>query len=99
MERSLCAAGDLFVPLMFLAFNAGDVLGRLGAGLEPWRSRAPAMSFLVSYQALRGVLLVGLVLCHVVTPSPWQLPHLLRCAGTSAPYLSALQVPSNASWK
>ena len=97
MERSLCVAGDLFVPLMFLAFNAGDVLGRLGAGLEPWRSRAPAMSFLVSYQALRGVLLLGLVLCHVVTPSPWQLPHLLRCARKSDAKLSALQLPSNAS--
>ena len=66
------------MPVMFLAFNAGDVSGRLAAGLEPWRSRAPPMSFLISYSALRGVLLVGLVLCHVVTPSPWQLPFLLR---------------------
>ncbi len=71
------------MPLMFLAFNAGDVCGRLAAGVEPWRSRAPPMSFLISYSALRGVLLLGLVLCHIVTPSPWQLPLLFRSALSS----------------
>lgn len=78
-------AGDLFVPLMFLAFNAGDVCGRLAAGLEPWRSKAPPMSFLISYSALRGLLLLGLVLCHVVTPAPWQLPLLFRRASSPLP--------------
>lgn len=40
------------------------------------------MSLLIIYSAMRGVLLVGLVLCHIITPNPWQLPVLLRCAAT-----------------
>ncbi|KAK9906501.1 hypothetical protein WJX75_002983 [Coccomyxa subellipsoidea] len=70
--------GDLFVPFIFLVFNAGDFLGRLAAGLEPWRSRAPPMAFLITYSAARALLVGGLVLCNVVTAAPWQLPVLLK---------------------
>ena len=72
-------AGDLFVPFMFLVFNGGDIIGRLLAGVEPWRSRPPPMRSLITYSALRGLVVIGLVLCNVVTPAPWQLPVLLRC--------------------
>lgn len=71
-------AGDLFVPFIFLVFNAGDFLGRLAAGLEPWRSKAPPMAFLIAYSAARALLVGGLVLCNVVTAAPWQLPVLLK---------------------
>ncbi|CAL8462533.1 g2066 [Coccomyxa elongata] len=70
--------GDLFVPFIFLVFNAGDFLGRLAAGLEPWRSKAPPMAFLIAYSAARALLVGGLVLCNVVTAAPWQLPVLLK---------------------
>ena len=67
------------MPFMFLVFNGGDFIGRLLAGLEPWRSRPPPMGTLIAYSALRGLVVIGLVFCNVVTPSPWQLPVLLRC--------------------
>ncbi|EIE23913.1 hypothetical protein COCSUDRAFT_62444 [Coccomyxa subellipsoidea C-169] len=70
--------GDLFVPFIFLVFNAGDFVGRLAAGLEPWRSQAPPMAFLIVYSAARALIVGGLVLCNVVTAAPWQLPVLLK---------------------
>jgi equilibrative nucleoside transporter 1/2/3 len=74
----ILAAGDLFVPFIFLVFNVGDFCGRLLAGLPPWRTRPPRMAFLIAYSAARALLVVGLVFCNVVTASLWQLPVLLK---------------------
>jgi hypothetical protein len=65
---------------MFLVFNGGDFIGRLLAGVEPWRSTPPRMATLIGYSLARILVVVGLVFCNVVTPSPWSLPVLLRWA-------------------
>ena len=70
--------GDLFVPLMFVICNAGDVAGRIMAGLGPWSNRVPPMALLVSYALIRLPLAVLLLFCNVVTAQPWTLPNFIR---------------------
>ena len=80
------ASGDLWTPLLFLVFNGGDLLGRVLAGIGPWRTQPLSVGALLAYALSRIVLVVGLLLCHVVTPHPWALPYALRrahCASCS----------------
>jgi hypothetical protein len=67
--------GDLFVPLTFLAFNLGDLGGRLLAGLR--RGGPPAPRALAAYLAARGAIAAALLLCHVTPPAAWRPPQLL----------------------
>ena len=80
-----CGAGDLFVPFMFLMFNAGDLIGRGLAGLGPWAQETPGTSVLVTYALCRVVLLVGLMFCNVITPHQWRLPQLIRSGKAPEP--------------
>ncbi len=81
-------SGDLWTPLLFLVFNGGDLLGRLLAGLGPWRRQPLSVGALLTYALSRIVLVAGLLLCHVVTPRPWALPDALRRA-RCAPWLTS----------
>ncbi len=71
-------AGDLFVPAMFVIYALGDVTGRIAAGWGPWGRRPPAAASLLLYSLSRLGVVSALLLCHVVTPAPWQLPYLLQ---------------------
>ena len=64
---------------MFLCFNTGDLLGRGLAMVGPWADKPPAPPLLLVYAAARTVLLLGLMVCNVITPRSWTLPILLRC--------------------
>ncbi|KAK9819625.1 hypothetical protein WJX72_000372 [[Myrmecia] bisecta] len=68
--------GNLFVPFLFVVFNAGDLAGRIAAGLGPWRHRAPTSRSLLAYACARCVLIPGLLFCHLVTPGAWRPPEL-----------------------
>ena len=72
-------AGDLWVPLIFVLFNAGDVLGRALAGFGSWAARSPPVPTLLAYGAARILLAAAFLWCHVVTASPWALPTIFRC--------------------
>ncbi len=76
----MACAGDLWTPLMFLLFNGGDLGGRLQAGIGQQQHRAPGTVALLTYALSRMVLVIGLLLCHVITPHPWRLPELVRWA-------------------
>ena len=69
-----------------MLFNAGDLGGRLLAGVGSQKHKSLPAAVLLSYAAARVLLVVGLLLCHVVTPHPWRLPLayrcLLNCVGT-----------------
>lgn len=80
-ELARLGAGDLFVPLMFLCFNSGDLIGRGLASLGPWAKRSPPTPVLLAYAVARGCLLAALMLCNVITPQRWALPVLFRCVG------------------
>jgi hypothetical protein len=71
-------AGDLFVPAMFVIYALGDVTGRIASSWGPWGRRPPAAASLLLYSLSRLGVVGALLLCHVVTPSPWELPYLLR---------------------
>ncbi|GBF96920.1 equilibrative nucleoside transporter family [Raphidocelis subcapitata] len=71
-------AGDLFVPAMFVIYALGDVTGRIASSWGPWGRRPPAAASLLAYSLSRLGVVGALLLCHVVTPSPWQLPYMLR---------------------
>jgi equilibrative nucleoside transporter 1/2/3 len=71
-------AGNLFVPSMYVVFSLGDFSGRLLAGCGPWGRAAPQPLALLAYSLLRTALAAGFLLCHVVTPTRWTLPELLR---------------------
>ena len=76
--------GDLWAPFMFTLFNGGDFCRPpVAPGWGRGGRRPPPMPTLIAYSAARGLLVVGLVFCNVVTPSPWQLPVLLRCGWRS----------------
>lgn len=79
-QYRIACVGDLWTPLLFLLFNGGDLVGRLLAGIGDQQHRAPAAGTLVTYAVSRVVLVIGLLLCHVVTPHPWRLPELFRSA-------------------
>ena len=79
-QYRIACVGDLWTPLLFLLFNGGDLGGRLLAGIGDQQHRAPAAGTLVTYAVSRIVLVIGLLLCHVVTPHPWRLPELFRSA-------------------
>ena len=76
---SVTCAGDLWTPLLFLLFNGGDLGGRLLAGIGQQQHRPPGTGALLTYALSRVVLVIGLLLCHVITPHPWRLPELVRC--------------------
>lgn len=71
-------AGDLFVPVMFVAFNVGDFCGRLIASVGPWSRKPPAASVVISYALLRAAFLLVFIFCNVITPQKWSVPTLLR---------------------
>lgn len=71
-------SGDLFVPAMFVIFSLGDVTGRIASSWGPWGRHPPPAAALFFYSVLRLAVVCALLLCHVVTPEPWQLPFLLR---------------------
>ena len=77
-DAGISGAGDLFVPFMFLMFNAGDLLGRGLASLGPWARHSPGEGVLIAYALGRVALLVGLMFCNVITPHQWRLPRLIR---------------------
>ncbi|KAK9838449.1 hypothetical protein WJX81_000010 [Elliptochloris bilobata] len=68
--------GELWVPLLFLAYNGGDLLGRMAAGCGSWAVNPPRMRVLGTYTAARALVALAMLLCHVVTPEPWRLPVL-----------------------
>jgi hypothetical protein len=70
-------AGDLFVPAMFVIYALGDVTGRIASSWGPWGRRPPAAASLLAYSLARLGVVGALLVCHVVTPAPWQLPYLL----------------------
>jgi equilibrative nucleoside transporter 1/2/3 len=63
--------------MMFVIFALGDVTGRIASSWGPWGRRPPAAAALLVYSLLRLGVVAALLVCHVVTPSPWQLPVLL----------------------
>jgi len=71
-------SGDLFVPAMFVIYALGDVTGRIASSWGPWGRRPPAAASLLLYSLSRMGVVGALLLCHVVTPAPWQLPYMLR---------------------
>lgn len=71
-------AGDLFVPFMFVMFNAGDLVGRALAGCGPWSRQPPSTAALSAYAIARLLLLVAMLFCNVVLPHRWALPVLFR---------------------
>lgn len=79
--RLPCGAltGDLFVPLIFVLFNVGDITGRLCASIGPWGHSPPRGRTLVVYATSRIVFVAALAVCRVVTPHPWLLPVVFRC--------------------
>ena len=87
------------MPLMFLCFNVGDLLGRGLAGVGPWAKHSPPTPVLLVYAVARGGLLAALMLCNVITPHSWALPVLFRCAGVSWGSVGALQVPVLPPWE
>jgi hypothetical protein len=80
----LAGAGDLWTPLLFLLFNGGDLGGRLLAGIGEQQHKSPAPGTLLTYAISRVVLVIGLLLCHVVTPHPWRLPEPFRWAAQTS---------------
>lgn len=70
--------GDLFVPLTFVAFGVGDLLGRIASSWGPWGRRPPAPASLLLYALLRFGVAGGILVCNVVTPAPWKLPVLVH---------------------
>ena len=72
--------GELFVPVVFVVFNAGDMAGRLAAGVGPWRRTPPPGAALVGYAVARAVLGAALALCNVNVAHTWVLPVVFRCA-------------------
>jgi equilibrative nucleoside transporter 1/2/3 len=69
--------GDLFVPVLFVLFSLGDLCGRVMSSWGPWGRRPPPALALLAYALARGVLVVALMVCHVVTPTPWRLRTVL----------------------
>lgn len=63
------------MPLSFVLFNGGDFVGRFAGGLH---RQPPETVLLWTYAVLRLALVAGLMLCHVITPSPWLLPDVFR---------------------
>lgn len=63
---------------MFVVFALGDVTGRVASGWGPWGRRPPPAAAVLLYSLARLAVAGGLMLCHVVTPSAWMLPYLLR---------------------
>lgn len=71
-------SGDLFVPVTFVAFGIGDLIGRIASSWGPWGRRPPAAASLLLYSLLRFGLAGGILCCNVVTPSAWKLPVLVH---------------------
>lgn len=70
--------GDLWVPLLFIMFNAGDVAGRVLVGRGLGRLKGWPGPRLFTYSIMRLVLLLCMAFCRVATPRPWRLPALLK---------------------
>ena len=85
MYGPVIAAGELFVPAIFVLFNAGDLAGRAAACYGPWAAAPPPSSTLLAYAAARAVPAAGLLLCNVLVPGTWRLPTLLGCCQFACP--------------
>jgi len=70
--------GDLFVPVTFVVFGVGDLLGRIGSSWGPWGRRPPPAASLLVYAIARCAIAGSILFCHVVTPTEWQLPTLFQ---------------------
>eukprot|EP00882_Tetradesmus_deserticola_P012330 GHRQ01013069.1.p1 GENE.GHRQ01013069.1~~GHRQ01013069.1.p1 ORF type:complete len:546 (+),score=187.19 GHRQ01013069.1:592-2229(+) len=70
--------GDLFVPITFVVFGAGDLTGRIVSSWGPWGRRPRAPLSLLLYALLRFGVAYAILRCHVVTPTLWQLPTLFH---------------------
>lgn len=70
--------GELFVPLVFVSFNAGDIMGRLSASIGPWGRSPPAGYTLITYAAARLLLAAAVAVCRVTHPHSWVLPLIFR---------------------
>ena len=76
--------GDCFVPLLFVLFNATDLLGRLAGGL--WSAEPPNMRGVLRMVCSRAVLVPLVCMCNVVSRNPvkktegngWGLPVLFH---------------------
>ena len=80
LKAGLCSTGDLFMPMLFLLFNLGDLLGRLLSGVGAYAHKSPPAGVLMAYALCRSMLAAALLFCHVVTPHAWRLPELFRSA-------------------
>lgn len=67
------------MPLLFLAYNGGDLVGRMAAGCGRWATTPPRVGVLGAYSAARVAVAFAMLCCYVVTPGPWRLPVLFRC--------------------
>lgn len=70
--------GDLFVPLTFVVFGLGDLTGRVASSMGPWGRRPPHPAAMLAYAIARLGLGAAILVCNVVTPTPWLLPTLLN---------------------
>ena len=77
--------GDCFVPLLFVLFNATDLIGRLSGGL--WSAKPPSMRRVLRMVCSRAVLVPLVCMCNVVSRNPvkngtdgngWGLPVLFH---------------------
>ena len=82
--------GDLWVPAIFLLFNVGDLLGRLLA--NAWPSKPPSGVAVLVASLARLALFPPLLLCNVVTPHKWALPHVFMSDLWPVVLVSALAV-------
>jgi len=92
-RRGNARAGDLWVPMLFLVYNGGDLLGRMAAGCGRWAAQAPRLRVLGAYCAARVAVAAALLFCRVVTPRPWRLPAVFGCAARPAPPLLPAERP------
>lgn len=83
MALSICSyvtahAGELFVPAVFVLFNAGDMAGRMAAGWGLLGRQPPQGAALVGYAAVRTLLALALALCNVTVAHTWTLPVVFK---------------------
>lgn len=70
--------GELFVPVLFVLYNLGDITGRLSSCIGPWGRSPPSGSILLAYAVLRLPLAAALAFCRVIMPRHWLPPMLFR---------------------
>ena len=87
--------GDLLVPFSFVVFNAGDLAGRLLAGMLPQLRAKQLLPLLCA----RGAIPLLLLTCNIAPPEGrWAAPPLLaRSDGAPLALLAALAMSNGAA--